>query len=59
MKDFEFSLIDAVCFMFENLKKKNYDMGSAGNGGSVIPRSISMVKGCLPPKFPVWARKTK
>ena len=31
----------------------------AGNGGSVIPRSKGMVKGCLPPKFPVWARKTK
>ena len=59
MKYSQFLLFCTVCFMLENLKKKIYDMGSAGNGGSVIPRSIGMVKGCLPPKFPVWARKTK
>ena len=36
-----------------------WNLGSAGNGGSVIPRLKGILKGYLYPKFPVWAGKTK
>ena len=43
MKDFEFSLNDDAGFMLENFKKKFYDMGSAGNGGSATPHWTATV----------------
>ena len=49
MKDFQFSLDGAACFMLENLKK-NYDMGSDGNAFRAIPRWIRLVMGF--PKMP-------
>ena len=50
MKDFQFSLDGAACFMLENFKKKIYDMGSDGNAFRAIPRWIRLVMGF--PKMP-------
>ena len=50
MNDLQFSLVDYVCFMLENFKKKIYDMGSVGIAFRAIPRWIRLVMGF--PKMP-------
>ena len=50
MKDFQFSLEGAVCFMLENFKKKFYDMGSVGIAFRAIPHWIRLDIGF--PKMP-------
>ena len=59
MKDFEFSLIDAVCFMLENLKK-NF-MIWVVPVTEVLPHLIGQLQSLAIQKcnFPDWAGHTK